>query len=74
MKNTAVINVCNKQLDVLLLECRSYFKVKSFSFLPKVGFQLVKGTSHRFQGLYLWAIKVFFVLIIIQNQLNYSLI
>lgn len=49
----AVINVCNRQLDVLLLESRSYFKVKSFSFLPKVGFQPVKGTSHRFQGLYL---------------------
>lgn len=73
MKNTAVINVCNRQLDVLLLESRSYFKVKSFSFLPKVGFQPVKGNSHRLQALYLWAIKVFCVLIIIQKQLNHSL-
>lgn len=41
------------QLDVLLLEFGSYFKVKRFSFLPKVGFQLVKWASYRFQGPYL---------------------
>lgn len=69
-----MINVCNRQLDVLLSESRSYFEVKSFSFLPKVGFQPVRGISHRFQGLYLWGIKVFFVLIIIQKHLNYRLI
>lgn len=72
MKNTAVINVCNRQLNVLLLELRSYFKVKSFNFLPKVGFHL-EGNFTQISR-YLWAIKIFFVLIIIQNQLNYSLI
>lgn len=41
------------ELDVLLLEFGSYFKVKSFSFLPKVDFQLVKWASSRFQHLYL---------------------
>lgn len=53
---------------MLLLEFGRYFKVKRFSFLSKVGFQLVKWASYRFRGLYLYTIKVFLLSSAFKNR------